>query len=308
MNRKSSIDVAGKKRNKIRPSIYLGLLPLFAILLLFSYYPAINGLSKSFFDWKFFETSPFIGLENYRKMFADSVWWESFGHISLVLLAGVTVMWLFPLLAVEMLISLRNPRIQYALRTALLFPLAFPIIVTIYMWGFIYNPNQGILNVALKQLGLESLAQNWLGDPKTALWALILINFPWIASLPFFVFLTGLQNIGSEIFEAAALDGASRFKRFFLIDLPLLRRQFRLLFILAVINILQFGITAQALTEGGPDNATMFPIIRILNVAFRGGDWGYAAALSTTLFVVTFLISTFIFIVSRGEKQNDKSL
>lgn len=308
MNRKSSIDVAGNKRKKIRPTIYLGLLPLFAILLLFSYYPAINGLSKSFFDWKFFEASPFIGLENYRKMFADSVWWESFGHISLVLLAGVTVMWLFPLLAVEMLISLRNPRIQYALRTALLFPLAFPIIVTIYMWGFIYNPNQGILNVALKQLGLESLAQNWLGDPKTALWALILINFPWIASLPFFVFLTGLQNIGSEIFEAAALDGASRFKRFFLIDLPLLRRQFRLLFILAVINILQFGITAQALTEGGPDNATMFPIIRILNVAFRGGDWGYAAALSTTLFVVTFLISTFIFIVSRGEKQNDKSL
>jgi raffinose/stachyose/melibiose transport system permease protein len=308
MNRISREDVVKKKKKNIRPSIYLGLLPLFAILLLFSYYPAINGLSKSFFDWKFFEASPFIGLENYRKMFADSVWWESFGHISLVLLAGVTVMWLFPLLAVEMLISLRNPRIQYALRTALLFPLAFPIIVTIYMWGFIYNPNQGILNVALKQLGLESLAQNWLGDPKTALWALILINFPWIASLPFFVFLTGLQNIGSEIFEAAALDGASRFKRFFLIDLPLLRRQFRLLFILAVINILQFGITAQALTEGGPDNATMFPIIRILNVAFRGGDWGYAAALSTTLFVVTFLISTFIFIVSRGEKQNDKSL
>lgn len=308
MNQVRRENVVKKKRKNVRPSIYLGLLPLFAILLLFSYYPAINGLSKSFFDWKFFEESPFIGLENYQKMLADSVWWESFGHISLVLLAGVTVMWIFPLLAVEMLISLRNPRIQYALRTALLFPLAFPIIVTIYMWGFIYNPNQGILNVALKQLGLESLAQNWLGDPKTALWALILINFPWIASLPFFVFLTGLQNIGSEIFEAAALDGASRFKRFFLIDLPLLRRQFRLLFILAVINILQFGITAQALTEGGPDNATMFPIIRILNVAFRGGDWGYAAALSTTLFVVTFLISTFIFIVSRGEKQNDKSL
>lgn len=302
------ISSSQKKARKFRPIIYLGLLPLFAILLVFSYYPAINGLSKSFFDWKFFEASTFIGLDNYRKMLADDVWWEAFGHISLVLLAGVTIMWLFPLLAVEMLISLKNQRIQYVLRTALLFPLAFPIIVTIYMWGFIYNPNQGILNVALNQIGLGSLTQNWLGDPKTALWSLIFINFPWIAGLPFFVFLTGLQNIGTEIFEAAALDGASRIKRFFLIDVPLLKKQFRLLFILAVINILQFGITAQALTEGGPDNATMFPIIRILNVAFRGGDWGYAAALSTTLFVVTFLISTFIFLVSRGEKNNDKSL
>jgi raffinose/stachyose/melibiose transport system permease protein len=155
---------------------------------------------------------------------------------------------------------------------------------------------------------LGSLAQNWLGDPKTALWSLIFINFPWIASLPFFVFLTGLQNIGTEIFEAAALDGASRLKRFFLIDLPLLGRQFRLLFILAVINILQFGVTAAALTDGGPDNATMFPILRILNVAFRGGDWGYSAALSSTLFIITFLASVFVFLVSRGERQNDKSL
>ena len=77
---------------------------------------------------------------------------------------------------------------------------------------------------------------------------------------------------------------------------------------LAVINILQFGVTAQALTEGGPDNATMFPILRILNVAFRGGDWGYSAALSSTLFVITFLASVFVFLVSKGERQNDKSL
>ena len=308
MSSKTLVAPQKKRRRKVKPLLYLGLFPLFGVLLLFSYYPAINGLSRSFFDWKFIAKSEFIGLANYQKMLGDKAWWETFQHISLVLLAGVTIMWLLPLLAVEMLISLRNARIQYILRTALLFPLAFPVIVTIYMWGFIYNPNQGILNTLLKEIGLGSLAQNWLGDPKTALWSLIFINFPWIASLPFFVFLTGLQNIGTEIFEAAALDGASRLKRFFLIDLPLLGRQFRLLFILAVINILQFGVTAQALTEGGPDNATMFPILRILNVAFRGGDWGYSAALSSTLFVITFLVSTFVFLVSRGERQNDKSL
>jgi raffinose/stachyose/melibiose transport system permease protein len=296
------------KRPKFRPLLYLGLLPLFTLLIVFAYYPAINGLSKSFFEWKFIAESEFLGLENYRTMLADAAWWETFKHIGIVFLAGVTIMWALPLFAVELLISIRSKRTQYILRTALLFPLAFPIIVTIYMWGFIYNPNVGILNTFLSAIGLESWGQNWLGDPKTALGSLVFIGFPWIASLPFFVFLTGMQNIGTEIFEAAALDGASRIKRFFLIDLPLLVQQFRLLFILAVINILQFGVTAAALTEGGPDNATMFPILRILNVAFRGGDWGYAAALSSTLFVITFLVSAFIFVISKGERQNAKSL
>jgi len=298
-----------KSRNKkFKPLLYLGLAPLFIILGLFAYYPAANGLTRAFYDWRFFEPSKFIGLENFRTMLTDDMWWESFQHIFMVFIAATTIMWALPLLAVEMLISIRNQRTQYILRTLLLFPLAFPIIVTIYMWGFIYHPNRGLLNTALQAVGLDSLAQNWLGDPKTALYSLLFISFPWIASLPFFVFLTGLQNIGTEVFEAAALDGCSRMKRFLVIDMPLLGRQFRLLFFLATISVLQFGITAQVLTAGGPDNATMFPILRILGVAFNGGDWGYAATLSSTLFILTFSISSVILLISKGEKQNVRSL
>jgi ABC-type sugar transport system permease subunit len=241
-------------------------------------------------------------------MMHDTVWWTTFEHIGVVFFAGVTIMWAFPLFAVELLISVRNPRIQYILRTLLLFPLAFPVIVTIFLWGFIYQPNQGLLNTALKDVGLQSLAQNWLGNPKTALFALIFIGFPWIASLPFFVFLTGIQNIGTEVFEAAALDGCNRFQRLFRIDIPLMARQFRLLFFLATINILQYGITASALTTGGPGSSTMFPILRILNVAFLAGDWGYAAALSTTLFMIMFTISLFVLFIGKRDEKNAKSL
>lgn len=297
-----------RQPKKFKPFLYLGLAPLFIILGLFSYYPALNGLRRAFFDWRFFEPSKFIGLENFRRMLSDNMWWESFYHIFIVFIAATTIMWALPLLAVEMLISIRNRRTQYILRTLLLFPLAFPIVVTIYMWGFIYHPNRGVLNTSLEAVGLNALVQNWLGDPKTALVSLLFIGFPWIASLPFFVFLTGLQNIGSEVFEAAALDGCSRMQRFFLIDMPLLGRQFRLLFFLATISVLQFGLTAQILTAGGPDNATMFPILRILGVAFNGGDWGYAATLSSTLFIITFTISAVILLISRGEKQNARSL
>jgi len=296
------------QRKRFKPILYLGLAPLFITLGLFSYYPAANGLTRAFFDWRFFEPSVFIGLENFRTMLGDDMWWETFKHIFIVFIAATTIMWALPLLAVEMLISIRSLRTQHILRTLLLFPLAFPVIVTIYMWGFIYHPNRGILNTALQAVGLDSLAQNWLGDPNTALYSLLFISFPWIASLPFFVFLTGLQNIGTEVFEAAAIDGCSRMKRFFLIDMPLLGRQFRLLFFLATISVLQFGTSGYVLTSGGPDNATMFPILRIIGVAFNGGDWGYAATLSSTLFILTLALSTVILFISRGEKQNVRSL
>lgn len=297
-----------KKGRKFPPLVYLGLLPLTLLLGIFSYYPVTNGLTKSFFDWQFFAESKFVGLTNYRRMFADQAWWNSFFHIVIVFIVATTVMWLLPLIAVEMLISVRNPRTQYILRTALLFPLAFPIIVTIYLWGFIYNPNRGLLNSTLSAIGMKSLEQNWLGAPHTALGSLLFIGFPWIASLPFFVFLTGLQDIGTEVFEAAALDGCSRFKRSLLIDIPLLGKQFRLLFFLATISVLQFGMTAYVLTSGGPDNATDFPILRILGTAFNAGDWGYAATLSTFLFLLTFAISIFILAVNRREKENVRSL
>ena len=117
---------AKPQQKKFKPILYLGLAPLFMILGLFSYYPALNGLTRAFFDWRFFEPSEFIGLENFRTMLSDDMWWESFYHISIVFIAATTIMWALPLLAVEMLISIRNRRTQYILRTLLLFPLAFP--------------------------------------------------------------------------------------------------------------------------------------------------------------------------------------
>jgi ABC-type sugar transport system permease subunit len=128
---------------------------------------------------------------------------------------------------------------------------------------------------------------------------LIFINFPWVAGLPFLIFSAGLQNIPSEIFDAAAIDGAGRWKRLLVIDLPLLLRQFKLLFFLAVVFVLQYGFAAYIATQGGPDNATTVPVLRIVGVAFDAGEWGYAAALSTTLLVIMMLISGLTLLVGR---------
>lgn len=273
--------------------LYIVLLPSIVLIVLFAYYPAITGMFFSFFDWNPGFTSTFLGLDNYVRMLGDRVWWASFINLGIIFVFGIAT-WIVPFIAAELVISLSRERLRFVFRTLLIAPIAFPQIVTLLLWGFFYDPSSGVINTFLRAIGLPDLAHNWLGDPATALLALMFIGFPWVAGLPFLVFLTGLQNIPQEIFDAAALDGVGRVRRVFSIDLPILANQVALLGFLAVIATLQYGMAAFILTGGGPDNATQVPILRMLSAAFNGGDWGYAATLSTTLFLVTLTLGLIV--------------
>ncbi|MCC2031574.1 carbohydrate ABC transporter permease [Microbacterium allomyrinae] len=277
----------------------LALLPVFAFLGIFQYWPAISGIWFSFWNWKPSGQSEFLGFDNYVRMFGDEVWWSSFRNLGIIFVFGV-VMWVFPLIAAEMLIALRGARSAFAYRTLLIIPMAFPGVVTALVWQFFYDPNNGVINEVLKAVGLGDLAHNWTGDPNWALISLLFVGFPFIAGLPFLIMYSALQNIPKELFEAAALDGATGIRRILQIDLPLMASQFRILFFLAVVGTLQYGFTAYILTGGGPDNATVVPILRVLTVAFQTQNWGYAAALSTTLFAITLFISVLVVFVGRS--------
>jgi ABC-type sugar transport system permease subunit len=287
---------------------YLALVPLFATLAVFAYYPAASGIWHSFYEWRPGFDSPFVGLDNYRAMLDDDLWWRSFRNLGVIFVFGITVAWAIPLLAAELIISLKSKRAQFFFRTALIAPMAFPGVVTVLLWAAMYEPNNGVVNRLLRAVGLDALAQNWVGDPQFALLSLLFIGFPFVAGLPFLVFLTTLQNVPAEVFEAAALDGCGRLRRFFAIDLPLMASQLKLLVFLATINVLQYGFAAYLLTGGGPDNATEVPVLRMLGVAFQGSEWGYAAALSTTLFVMTILLSIVIVFVRREDRADVRRL
>jgi raffinose/stachyose/melibiose transport system permease protein len=280
-----------RRRRRIPWGVYVALLPTLGLLGFFSYYPDINGLVHSFTNWEPGFSSPFVGLANYRAMWHDSLWWQSFVHIGIIFLVAVTAMWAIPLAAAELVITLSRPSWRFFFRALLIAPLAFSPVIQVLTWQFIYDPNVGVLNHFLGSVGLHGLEKNWLGDPNTALFALIFINFPWIASLPFLIFGAGLQNIPQEIFDAAAIDGAGRWRRFMVIDLPLLFRQIKLLFFLAIVFVLQYGFAAYIATQGGPNNATTVPVLRMIGVAFDADEWGYAAALSTTLLVIMIVMS-----------------
>lgn len=291
-----------RKKRRRHPAIYLALLPVFLFLGMFEYFPAGSGIWHSFWDWKPGGESVFVGFDNYVTMFQDEIWWSSFRNLGIIFVFSI-VSWVLPLLASELLITLRSTRSAFVYRTLLILPMAFPGVVTALVWQFFYHPNHGVFNEILGMLGLESLAQNWVGDPRTALLSLLLVGFPFIAGLPFLILYSSLSNIPTEIFEAAAMDGVGRLRRVFTIDLPLIANQMKILIFLAVISTLQYGFTAYLLTGGGPDNATIVPILRILNVAYQGQDWGYATALSTTLFAITLFFSVLVVFLRRPDPE-----
>ncbi|MDX6235548.1 MAG: raffinose/stachyose/melibiose transport system permease protein [Kribbellaceae bacterium] len=297
-----------RRRRRVPWAVYLALLPLFAVLGVFAYYPAASGIWHSFYEWRPGFESPWVGLDNYATMWHDDLWWRSFRNLGYIFVFQVTIAWALPLFAAELIISLRSERAQFFFRTVLIAPMAFPGVVTVLLWSAMYDPNRGVINRFLQSIGLGSLAHNWTGDPGTALLALLFIGFPFVAGLPFLIFLAALQGIPKEVFEAASLDGANRLRRFWSVDLPLMTSQVKLLVFLATIGVLQYGFAAYLLTGGGPDNATQVPVLRMLGVAFQGSQWGYAATLSTTLFLMTIVLSIIVVFIKRGDKADVKSL
>ncbi|TCC08665.1 carbohydrate ABC transporter permease [Kribbella soli] len=299
---------ARRRRRRVPWTAYLALLPLFAVLGVFAYYPAVSGIWHSFSDWQPGFDSPWVGFDNYVAMWHDDLWWQSFRNLGYIFVFQVTIAWALPLLAAELVISLRSERLQFFFRTVLIAPMAFPGVVTVLLWSAMYDPNNGVINRVLQSVGLDSLAHNWTGDPNTALLALLFIGFPFVAGLPFLIFLATLQGIPKEVFEAASLDGANRLRRFWSVDLPLMASQVKLLVFLATIGVLQYGFAAYLLTGGGPDNATQVPVLRMLGVAFQGSQWGYAATLSSALFLITVVLSIVVVFIKRGDKADVKSL
>ena len=292
-----------RRRRRVRVGVYLALVPVFVMLGVFEYYPAASGIFHSFWDWRPALESTFIGWQNFVTMLGDEIWWRSFRNLGIIFVFTVAT-WIIPLFAAELLISLRSARSAFVYRTLLIIPMAFPGIVTALVWQFFYHPNNGIFNVMLESIGLGGLTQNWVGDPRTAMVALLFVGFPFIAGLPFLIFYSTLQNIPKEILEAASIDGVGRLARVWRIDLPLMAGQIKILFFLAIVGTLQYGFTAYVVTGGGPDDATIVPILRILNVAYQGQDWGYAAALSTTLFAITLVLSCVVVFARRGSKND----
>jgi raffinose/stachyose/melibiose transport system permease protein len=267
------------------------LLPSVALLLTFSYVPALVGLYRAFTHWETGEAPRWCGVANFIAMGRDEFLRISMWNQALLLTASLGKTLMAPFLVAELLMSLRSSRLQYVLRTAFILPMVVPGMVTMLLWAFVYDGSIGLLNMSLEAIGMGAWARGWLGESSTALLAIVGVGFPWAGGLALLIYLAGLNGISADVWDATALDGATGLRRILAVDLPLLRPQIRLLATLTVIGALQDFGSILILTGGGPGLATHVPALHMYFQAFRFGHMGYASAIGLALFLAIFALA-----------------
>ena len=273
---------------------WLFLVPTFILLFLFSYYPAVSALYHSLTNWTgLYPAEDFLLLENFQELISDRTVRASMNNMAIVMVWSLFSSVIPALLVAVMIDSLRSDRAQYWYRLLFVAPIVVPLVVTLNVWSFIYDPDIGLVKTIFDANGWE-LQTRMLGDPRYAIFFLVAIGFPWVSGVNVLIFLAGLQAIDQEIRDSAQLDGATGFRRFLYIDLPLLLGQIKLIGILAVINGIQ-GFHAQfILTRGGPGYATMVPGMWMYIQGYNYYRMGYSSAIGSVMFILILMLSMFI--------------
>lgn len=275
-------------------------LPALLPVVIFSVYPLIQGILLGFTNAQAglnAEVS-FNGLQNYFDLASDELFWNSF-RIGFIWTFSVTILQFLASLGLALLLNL-DLKFRWVARTLALVPWAMPPVVIAILWRLMLDPNYGPINQALRAVGLPG-DTNWLGNFETALPAVIVVGIWTGMPKTTIVLLAGLQAVSKELHEAAAIDGAGIWRRFWHVTLPALRPTIIAITTLDLIwNFNEFALVF-VLTAGGPGGQTMLPMLFAYNEAFRYGNFGYAAAMGNVMVVV---IAVFLFFYLRSQARS----
>lgn len=274
--------------------------PFLLVYLFILIYPLLSGIALSFQRVDIFGDGEFAGLENYGRLAADPIFLASVGNTLLLALMIVPILTVIALL---LAVALNRATKGAAIFRGIFFSSSvLSVTIVTLIWRFVLAPDAGLLGEIAKGLGVEPLP--FLSHPQLALWALAITTIWWSIGLPMMLFLAGLQQIPQDMYEAAALDRASKWTIFWRITLPSLKRTTILVVMLQTAAQLQLFGQAQLLTAGGPSGASRTMVLHIFETAFGRWELGYAAAAAEMLFLLIVLVTfTQYWLTSRGEEQ-----
>lgn len=278
---------------KVNVYAWLLLLPSLIFLILFTLYPIFQTVLLSFFRYDLSTAEPmFHGLENFRRLSEDDIFWKVLTNNILFALGTMpTTIGLGLLMALLVNKAIHG---RSWLRTIFFYPAVIPAIAIANIWLYIYTPNFGLLNHLLNLFGLPGV--NLLGHSNTVLIAMIIMII-WKESGFFMIFfLAGLQNISKELYESAELDGASRWATFKNITFPLLMPTTLFVSIIALTNAFKLVDHLVVMTQGGPNHASSLLLYYIYDTVFQYWDQGYGATLTLVLLVIMMLIASIQFL------------
>jgi multiple sugar transport system permease protein len=294
--------------------------PLMAYMLFFALLPMIWALVLGFFDYSPVRAgggflglggaNPFIGLNNYKAMFANTQPARVFR-----LAVGNTFLFAFLVLPLNLMITLPlavlvesvNDRVKGLFRSIYFLPTISSSVAVAIMWGFIYNPQQGLLNSLIKSIGLNP-PRAWLTDPNALVLGIplamiaVIIAYLWQDfGYNLVIFCAALQGIPGEIRDSARVDGANAWQEFWQITLPLLQPTTLLVCVMTMLSSFQVFVIFQVMTNGGPSNQTTPLVMSIYLNAFKYQNMGWAAAISFVLFLIIMAVTAIQFRVLRTD-------
>ncbi len=280
---------ATRKRINLSSQItaYLFLLPALFVFGLFAWFPIVKTVIFSFQKVSLVGDSTWIGLSNFQRMLADPSFKIAWSNSISFALLSVGMGFLIPVFVAIMVNEMRRGKVFF--RLVYFLPTVIPITISILIWRLIYAADNGVLNSALVLIGAKP--QSWLQDPRLVKPAIIVLltwaNF----GSTLLIYLASLQDIPIEYYEASEIEGATPFERIRYITLPYLYPTMLITFVLQVIFVVQIFTEPFLLTQGGPNNATLTPVLIIYRKAFLDNDFGLASAWSFSLIIILSIFS-----------------
>lgn len=288
------------KKHNIREMVagYGFILPAMIPFILFILVPILTALGMSFTNYDLIGTPDFVGLANYKKMFSDPRMWTSLGNSLVFTIFAVIISNVLGLL-LALLINRKMPKgVSYLLRLFFFLPVIVAYAYVAQIWSYLLSQDIGVINYYLGLVGIKPIG--WLTDPKVVLWTYILIDVWKTSGLAMLIYLSGLQNISPEMYEAARLDGAHGWNLLWRITLPLLTPVITFNFTVFMINAIQIFDPIFLMTKGGPGDASRSIVLYIYD-NFNQMKLGYTTAVSMLLFVIIMVLTLLQF--GAGEKR-----
>ncbi|NOU92278.1 ABC transporter permease subunit [Paenibacillus sp. LMG 31456] len=274
--------------SRVRGFITLGLLPALLIYLVFVIVPIIWSAYYGFYDWKGIGASKFIGFDNYIEALKDPIFWKSFKNN--LIIVGASIFGQVPIALVLSLILWKSTFFHRFVRSAVFMPMVVASVVIGIMWGYIYHPEIGILNFILDKVGLSSWIRDWLGDPKINMYS-VSIPIIWANIGPYLIlFIAAIQNIPSEVEDAAKIDGAVKARRLYLIVIPMIWDTIKVAIVLCISGSLKAFDLIYVMTGGGPAQATELLATYMYNNTFEIFRYGYGSAVSTLIIIISMFL------------------
>lgn len=261
-------------------------LPALMLYGVFFVYPLLRGIGMSLTDWDGMGEASFVGLQNFIDFFHDARAMHDI-KTTLIFALGSAVLLNVMGLCYALLMN-SEFRGKSLARVIIYLPAIISPLIMGYIWYFLLQPGRGFLHYAFEQLGMTDLIGNWMSSYPSALLVLVLVNVWQFSGMTMIIYLAGLQSIPSEISEAARIDGASNWQRFWRVSVPMLIPAIRINVVTNIIGSLSVFDVIMALTEGGPGYATESLSIYIMRMCY-GSRTGYSTAVAMILFFIILI-------------------